>query len=111
MVKATPALAAWAHRVLSGVIVLLHSNDDISLFVSLVNVPVGLDDLLQGIASVNDRFDLARFNEFFEVHEIFSLWGCCPTYECPAACHPRPEHLHAERWRSDRLQIDSIFLE
>ena len=97
--------------VVSGVLVLLHRNDDISLFVPLVNIPVSLDDLLQGIASINDRFDLARFNEFFQEDEILSRWGCFPSDECLAAGHPRPEHAQTQCRRSDRLQIDAFFLE
>ena len=70
-----------------GVLVLLHRDDDIALFVSLVNIPVSLDHLLQWIASINNGFDLPRFNEIVEVDEIFSLWDCCPTYECLTASH------------------------
>src|SRR5689334_2650993 len=92
-------------------VMLLHCNDDISLFVPLVNIPVSLDDLLQGIASINDRFDLARFNEFFEVHEILRLWGCFPSDEGLAAGHPRKTHAQTQCRGSDGLQIDSIWLE
>src|SRR5215471_642108 len=95
----------------SDVMALLHSDDDISLFVPLVNIPVGLDDLLQGIASINDRFDLARFNQFFQEVEILRLWGCCPSYEGLAAGRPRPEHAQAQCRRSDSLQVDAIFLQ
>jgi len=72
---------ASARRVVSDVIALLYCDDNISLFVSLVNIPVSFDDLLQGIASINDRFELARFNEFFQGDEILSCWGCCPSDE------------------------------
>ncbi len=60
---------------------LCHRDDNTSLFVSLVNIPVSLDNLLQWIASINDWFYLPRFNEFIEVHEIFSLEDCCHTKE------------------------------
>ncbi|HEU5377631.1 MAG TPA: hypothetical protein VFV38_19580 [Ktedonobacteraceae bacterium] len=36
----------------SGVLVLLHWNDNITLFVPLVNIPVSLGDLLQGKAAM-----------------------------------------------------------
>ena len=52
---------------LSGLVIMFHSNDYISLFVSFINIPVSLDNLFQRIASVNDRFYLPRLNEFFEV--------------------------------------------
>ena len=42
---------------------MLHSDDDISLFVSLFDIPVGLGSLLQRIASINDRFNLSRLNK------------------------------------------------
>jgi hypothetical protein len=63
-----------------GVIVLFHRDDDIALFVPLVNIPVSLDHLLQWIASINDWLYLPRFNEFCEVPEIFRLWDGCLTY-------------------------------
>ena len=39
-----------------GFAVMLHSYDDISLFVPLLDIPVSLNDFLQGIASIYDRF-------------------------------------------------------
>ena len=43
-----------------------HRDDRVSLFVSLVDVPVSLDDLLQRIASIDDRLDLACLDELLE---------------------------------------------
>ena len=37
-------------------VILFHSNDDISLFVPFVNIPVRLNNLFKRIASINDRF-------------------------------------------------------
>src|SRR5215469_9004314 len=111
MGNAVSSLAAWAQRVVSDVLALLHRNDDIPLFVPLVHIPVGLDDLLQGIASINDWFDLARFHQFFEVHELLRLWGCFPSDEGLAAGHPRKTHAQTQCRRSKRLQIDSIWLQ
>ena len=51
---------------LLGFVVMLYSDDDIALFVSLVDVPVSLDNLFQRIASVYDRFYLSRFNQLCE---------------------------------------------
>ena len=42
-----------------------HSDGDISLFVSFVDVPVSLGNLFQRIASIYDRFQLSRFNKLF----------------------------------------------
>lgn len=54
-------------------IISLNSNhyDDISLFVSFFDIPMRLGSLFQRIASINDRFYLARFNKlpkFLEEH-------------------------------------------
>ena len=40
-------------------------------FLTRFDIPVRLGCLLQGIASGDDRFDLARLNEFLEGNEIF----------------------------------------
>ena len=53
---------------LSGSVIMSHSYDYISLFVSFVDIPVGFDNLFKRIASINDRSYLTRFNEFFEVN-------------------------------------------
>ena len=41
---------------------MFHSDDDISLFVSFVDIPVSLSSLFQRIASINNRFDRSRLN-------------------------------------------------
>jgi hypothetical protein len=51
---------------LSGFVIMFHRYDDISLFVSFVNISVSLDNLLQRIASIYDGFQLFRFNKLFE---------------------------------------------
>lgn len=40
----------------SGYATMFHSDDDISLFVPILNIPEGLGSLFQGIASIDDRF-------------------------------------------------------
>ena len=45
---------------------LFHSYDDISLFVSCVDVPVSLGNLFQWTASIYDRLYLPRLNQLFE---------------------------------------------
>ena len=57
-----------------------HRDDDISLFVSCVDIPVSLGDLFQRIASINDRFYLSRLNKLFEEIDAFSVFACCPCF-------------------------------
>ena len=52
-------------------ILLAYDDDDIPLFVSSVNISVCLDHLFQGIAPVNDRFDLPRLDQLFDENYIF----------------------------------------
>ena len=53
-----------------------HSYDDISLFVSCVDVAVSLGNVFQWIASIYDRLELSRLNELSEEDEI-----CFPLFE------------------------------
>jgi hypothetical protein len=41
---------------LLGLAIIVQRYDYISLFVPFVNIPVSLDNFLQGIASIDDRF-------------------------------------------------------
>jgi hypothetical protein len=43
-----------------------HSDDNISLFVSLFNILVRLGHLFQWITPIDDRFYLPCFNQLFE---------------------------------------------
>ena len=52
---------------------MFHRNDHISLFMPLLDIAVRLDDLLQRIDPVNDRFELARLDQFFEQEQVFEL--------------------------------------
>ena len=45
---------------------MVHSDDDISLFAPLIDIPVRLGNPFQRIAPIDDRFELARFNQVFE---------------------------------------------
>ena len=51
---------------MSGYVILLHSDDYMTLFVSCFYIPVSLDNLFQRIASINDRLYLSRLNKLFE---------------------------------------------
>jgi len=67
-----------------------HRDDDIALFVSGVDVPVSLDHVFQGIASIDDRVDLPRLNQLCEESQILRLLACCPTYDLLAASPGSP---------------------
>jgi hypothetical protein len=57
----------WIAKMLaSDFAVMPHSYDNIALFVSFLDIPVSLDNFLQGIASVNDRLQLSRLNYLFD---------------------------------------------
>ncbi len=43
------------------------ADDDVSLLVALIDVPVSLDDLLPRITSIDDRLELARHNQLLEL--------------------------------------------
>ena len=45
-----------------------YRDNDVAFLVSLLDIPVRLDDLFQRIDPVNDRSELPRLDEFFE-HE------------------------------------------
>ena len=64
-----------------------HNYDDISLFVSFFDIPMSLGDLLQRIASIDDRSRLSRLNELFEEDQIVSLRLCYPTDYSLAPSH------------------------
>jgi len=57
----------------SGLAATYHRNDHISLFMPLLDIAVRLDDLLQRIDPVNDRFELARLDQSFEHEQVFEL--------------------------------------
>ncbi len=59
-----PKLAFVRLRLLDFV-VLLDRDDDIALFVSLLDIPVSLDNVFQRIASIYEWFYLSRFNQHF----------------------------------------------
>ena len=50
---------------------MLHSYDYMSLFMSLFDIPVSLDHLLQRIAPIYDCFYLSRFNKLFKKDKVF----------------------------------------
>ena len=52
---------------------MIHGYDDIPLFMSFFNIPVSLDDLVQRIAPVDDRFDLSCLKQFFKEDKIINL--------------------------------------
>ena len=51
---------------LSGFVIMFHSYDDTSPFLSCFDIPMSLGSLIQRIASIYDRFYLSRLNKLFE---------------------------------------------
>jgi hypothetical protein len=47
-------------------VIVFHGYDDIALFAPLIDIPVGVGHLFQRIAPIDERFELARFNQIFE---------------------------------------------
>jgi hypothetical protein len=45
--------------------IMFHSDDDISLFMPFLDIPEGLGNLFQRIASINNCVKLSRLNELF----------------------------------------------
>jgi hypothetical protein len=66
----------------SGSIVMSYRYDHVSLLVSLFHIPVSLGHLLQRIASIDDRSQLACLNELSQEDQILSaiLWR--PLLDC-----------------------------
>jgi hypothetical protein len=52
-----------------------HRDDDISLFVSFVDISVRLDDLLQRIAPIDNRFQLSCFSKLFDGEQVFQFFA------------------------------------
>ena len=50
---------------------MFHRNDHISLFMSLLDIAVRLDDMLQRINPVYDRFYLSRLNQL--LRDVFPV--------------------------------------
>ncbi len=50
-----------------------YRDNDVAFFMPLLDIAVRLDDLLQRINPVYDRFKLARLDQFFEHEQVFEL--------------------------------------
>jgi len=44
----------------------LNSDNNISLFLSCLNIPVGIGCLFERVALIDNRFNLARLDQFFK---------------------------------------------
>src|SRR5436190_15924558 len=49
------------------------ADDDIALFVSCVDIPVGVDSLFERIAFIYNRLYLSRLNQLFQEIEVFRV--------------------------------------
>lgn len=62
--------------------IVVHSYDNISLFVALIDIPVRLDDLCQRKAAVNNCFHLACLDQACKEDKIIDLLACWPQTGC-----------------------------
>jgi hypothetical protein len=60
------ALHSGREQRFSGFVIMFHSYDNITLFLSCFDIPVSLSNLFQRIAAINHRFYLSRLYKFFE---------------------------------------------
>ncbi len=52
------------------------ADDDFASCVSLLKVPDGVSHLTQGVARIDDRHDVAGFEQLFHTCEIRAAWSC-----------------------------------
>ena len=53
---------------------MLHSDDDIALFMSCTDITVGFDNFFQRKAPIYSRFYLPGLNQLFESKQVFYLF-------------------------------------
>ena len=56
-------------------VVILHSDDYTSRFVSFFNIAVSFGRLFQGVTFVYDRFYFSCFNKLFDENQVFRAFG------------------------------------
>jgi hypothetical protein len=61
------------------VILNFERDDQISRFVSVFHIAMGFDQLLQPVASVDDRSDLPRLDQVYEEGKILRTVICQPS--------------------------------
>ena len=64
-------------RAFLGFVMMFHSDDYISLFMSFIHIAMRLGSLFQRIASINDRFYLSRLDQLFECVPAIPLSHAC----------------------------------
>lgn len=62
-----------------------HRDDDITLLVPLVDVPMSLGHLFERVASINDRSELSGFNQASQVCQVFGPLAASPVKDLLAA--------------------------
>src|SRR5437867_1947242 len=63
-----------------------HNDDDIPLFVSSLDIAMGLGDLLKRIALIDDRSKSSRLHELFEENHVLDLHLRNSADDLPASC-------------------------
>ena len=56
----------WVCNSSVGFVIMFHGYDYVSLFLPCFDIPVSLGNLFQRVASIDDRFYLARLQHIFE---------------------------------------------
>lgn len=51
-------------------------DNDVAFFVTLIHIPMGVNNLFKWIAPIDHRHELSRDDEIVEVHEISKLLLC-----------------------------------
>lgn len=50
-----------------------YRDGDVAFFMSLLNIAMRFDDLVERVDPVNDRFEFVRLDHFFERQHVFDL--------------------------------------
>jgi hypothetical protein len=69
---------------------MLHRDDDISLFVALIDISVSFGRLFQRIATIYDGFQPTLLIKFFEKIQMFCAYECIPANDF-LACYQQVE--------------------
>src|SRR5436309_7927346 len=84
-----------------------HNDDDIPLFVSSFDIAMGLGDLLEGIALIDDRSKSSRLHELLEENHVLDLHLRDPADDLPASC----SQASKARRQEESADIDASFLQ
>src|SRR2546426_10840098 len=84
-----------------------HNDDDIPLFVSSFDIAMGLVDLLEGIALIDDPSKSSRLHELLEENHVLDLHLHNSADDLPASC----SQASKTRRQEESADVDSSFLQ